>query len=125
MKRLTTLALVAAFAVACSSNGADTGGVSGTTSGAPDAQTVTVGMNDALAFVPDTINAKVGTVTFDVSNLGRVPHNLHFSEEALGKTGTIDGKKAEPLTVTFTTAGTFTFVCTFHSRMTGKAVVTG
>lgn len=94
-----------------------------TTTGAADAQTATVGMNDKLAFDPTTVQARVGTVTLDVENEGRVPHNLVFDDEALGKTGTVSGGDTEPLKVVFDKAGTFTFVCTFHSGMDGKVVV--
>jgi plastocyanin len=105
---------------ACSNN---TAGTTGTTTGAADAQTVTVEMTDKLRFTPSTVEAKVGTVTFDVSNTGQVPHDLQFDAKGLGDTGTIDGKEARPLKVVFTKAGTFTFICTFHAAMKGKVVV--
>lgn len=94
-----------------------------TTDGAPDAQTATIGQNDKLKFSPAELAAKVGTVTFAVKNLGQIPHNLHFDDASLGKTETIDGGESKSLKVVFTKAGTFTFVCTFHSGMTGKVVV--
>lgn len=125
MKRLVPLAAFASAALlltGCSSGGGAQGGAASTT-GAADAQTVTVGMTDKLAFTPSTVNAKVGTVTFEVSNTGKIPHNLHFEDDGLGKTGTINGDEKEPLKVAFAKAGTFTFVCTFHSGMTGKVVV--
>ncbi len=100
--------------------GAGQGAVSTT---GPAAQTATIGMNDKLAFVPTTVLAKTGTVTLTVDNLGGVPHNLAFSDEAIGKTGTIAGKRQEPLRLTFARTGTFTFECTFHPGMTGKVVV--
>ncbi len=81
-------------------DGADGGGDAGdavTTTGEAGAQTATVGMNDKLAFVPTTVQAKVGTVALDVKNLGRVPHNLQFDDDALGRTGTIAGGEAEAL----------------------------
>lgn len=124
MKRLAAVLVLPLLLTACgggSSQSADTGAAS--TSGAPDAQTVTVDMNDKLRFVPSVVNAKVGTVTFDVSNVGQVPHNLVFDDSGLGKTGTVDGKESEPLKVVFGKAGTYTFQCTFHSGMTGKVVV--
>lgn len=94
-----------------------------TTVGAASAQTATVGMNDQLKFVPTTVRARTGSVTLTVDNLGRVPHDLVFSDEGIGKTGTIGGMQKQLLKVTFTQAGSFTFVCTFHPRMTGKVVV--
>ena len=93
------------------------------TTGDAGDQTATVDMNDALEFDPTTVEARVGTVVLDVKNVGKVPHNLVFDEEALGKTGTISGGESEPLKVVFDKTGTFTFVCTFHSGMTGKVVV--
>ncbi|MCW2499868.1 MAG: Cupredoxin-like domain [Frankiales bacterium] len=125
MKRLAAVALVPLLAVGCGGGGAssvkDNGTVS--TTGAAGAQTATVDMTDTLVFKPNIINAKVGTVTLLAKNVGLIPHNLVFDDSALGKTGTIDGKKSEPLKVVFDKAGTFTFVCTFHSGMTGKVVV--
>lgn len=124
MNRLALLSLIPLLAVGCSTHKADTGGGgSASTQGAPGAQTVTVNMTDALEFTPATIAAKVGTVTVKVANTGAIPHNLHFDQGSLGKTGTVDGKSAEDLKVVFDKAGTFTFVCTFHSGMTGKVVV--
>ena len=124
MNRLAVLAARPLLLVACS-DGGDKGSDSSavTTTGSADAQTATVDMTDKLTFAPDTVNAKVGTVTLDVANVGAIPHNLHFDEASLGKTSTVDGKKDEKLKVTFDKAGTFTFVCTFHPGMTGKVVV--
>lgn len=129
-RTVTALAATSLLLAGCggssspSSSGA-TGGSSSvvTTDGAPDAQTATIGMNDKLKFAPSELAAKVGTVTFAVKNLGQVPHNLHFDDDTLGKTGTVDGGESEPLKVVFTKAGTYTFQCTFHSGMTGKVVV--
>ena len=110
--------------VACSGGSDEPAGASSvTTTGAPDAQAATVDMTDKLVFSPSTVNAKVGTVTLTVTNSGLVPHNLHFDDDALGKTGTVDGKKSEDLTVRFDKAGTFDFVCSFHPGMDGKVVV--
>ena len=109
----------------CSSGSSKgSGGPFATTVGAADAQTVTIGMTDQLQFNPSSINAKVGTVTIDVKNLGKIPHNLHFAQSELGKTETVGGGTSDPLKVTFTKAGTFTFLCTFHSGMGGKIIVT-
>ena len=126
MRRTLILLTAVTLLAGCSSKSATSDSVSSsgvTTDGAPDAQTATIGQNDKLKFAPSEIAAKVGTVTFAVKNLGQIPHNLHFDEAALGKTATIDGGEAESLKVVFTKAGTYTFVCTFHSGMTGKVVV--
>ena len=126
-KRVAAVARLAALTLLLTGCGGGSDDASGsasvTTAGAADAQTATVDTTDKLVFVPDTVNARVGKVTLTVTNSGRIPHNLHFDEGALGKTGTVDGKESEPLEITFDKAGTFTFVCTFHPGMDGKVVV--
>jgi plastocyanin len=121
--RLTGAALLSAAVLlgGCSSGSHSTG--SATTTGSADAQTVTVEMRDDLKFHPSSVHARVGTVTLHVSNPGLVPHDLTFDDDALGKTGTVDGKSAKDLKVTFSTTGTFSFVCTVHKGMTGEVVV--
>jgi plastocyanin len=127
MRRTLILLTAATLLAGCGSGKSSTPDAGGssvvTTDGAPDAQTATIGQNDKLKFSPSELAAKVGTVTFDVKNLGQIPHNLHFDDAALGKTDTIDGGEAKSLKVVFTKAGTYTFMCTFHSGMTGKVVV--
>lgn len=120
---LTVSAMLLLTGCGGSSGGAGAAGSSVSTTGEASAQEATVGMSDKLAFDPATVQAKVGSVTLDVQNHGRVPHNLHFDEDSLGRTGTISGGADEKLTVTFSKAGTFTFVCTFHSGMDGKVIV--
>jgi plastocyanin len=123
VKRILTAAVVAVLLVGCSGSTQVKDNGSVTAAGAPEAQTATVTMQDSLSFSPNTVNAKVGTLTLTVSNTGLVPHNLVFDDALLGKTNTVDGKQSTPLKVVFAKAGTFTFKCTFHSRMTGKVVV--
>jgi plastocyanin len=96
-----------------------------TAAGGPDAQTATLDMTDELTFVPNVVDAKVGTLTLSVRNAGRVPHNLVFDDSSLGKTDTVKGHATATLTLKPTKAGTYRFVCTFHSGMDGKVVVTG
>jgi plastocyanin len=96
-----------------------------TASGAPDAQRASREMRDDLSFVPNVVDAKSGTLTLAVTNAGGVPHNLVFDDGSLGKTGTVKGHGTATLSVHFGKAGTYTFVCTFHSGMDGKVVVTG
>ncbi len=92
--------------------------------GPPQAQTVTIDSTDVLTFEPDTISAKVGTLTLTLTNSGQVSHDLVFDDPALPKMGTVTGGKERSATYTFTEPGTYTFVCTFHSGMDGKVVVT-
>lgn len=94
-----------------------------TATGAADDQRATVGMNDKLQFAPNVVRAKVGTLTLTADNLGRVPHNLGFDADGLGKSGTIAGGAAEAVRTVFTKSGTFTFTCTFHSGMAGRVIV--
>jgi plastocyanin len=123
VKRTLTAAVVVVLLVGCngSSKVKDNGSV--TAAGAPEAQTATVMMLDTLSFSPNTVNAKVGTLTLTASNSGLVPHNLVFDDSFLGKTGTVDGKQSMSLKLVVAKAGTFTFKCTFHSGMSGKVVV--
>ncbi|MCW2601659.1 MAG: blue (type 1) copper domain protein [Frankiales bacterium] len=123
MKRTLTAAGVAVLLVGCGGGSSKVNSGSATTGGAPGAQTVTVTMRDSLSFSPGTVNAKVGTLTLNVSNTGLVPHNLVFADAALGRTKTVNGKESVPLRVVFDKPGTFTFMCTFHSGMVGKVVV--
>jgi plastocyanin len=121
--RTLTAAVVAVLLVGCSGSSKVKDHGSVTAVGAPDAQTATVMMHDTLSFSPNTVNAKVGTLTLTVSNAGLVPHNLVFDDSALGASGTVDGKQSKPLRVVFTKAGTFRFTCTFHAGMTGRVAV--
>jgi plastocyanin len=123
VRNTPALLLVPVLLAGCGGGGSSASTGSATTTGAPDAQTVTVGMGDDLKFHPSTIEARRGSVSFDVSNTGQVPHDLIFDDKALGGTKTVDGKSAVTLKVSFPAAGTFTFVCTFHPGMTGKVVV--
>ena len=118
----TVLVVTLMLVAGCSSGGAKSTG-SVTTTGEAGAQSAEVDMKDDLKFHPSEVDAKVGTVTLAVKNSGNVPHDLAFSDAALGKTTTVDGLSTQQLKVTFTKAGTFAFVCTFHPGMSGKVVV--
>jgi len=120
-KTARTLALLLLL-TGCSGGGSSSTG-STTTVGAAGAQTATVEMRDDLKFHPTKVLARVGSVTLHVSNTGQVPHDLVFDDSSLGRTKTVDGKAATDLTVRFAKPGSFRFVCTFHSRMTGEVVV--
>jgi plastocyanin len=123
MRRRALALLVPLVLTGCGGGGSgSTSGPAVATTGSADAQTISVDTSDALKFDPRSIAAQVGTVTFTVSNSGVVPHNLVFDGD-LGKTGTINGKESQPLKVRFDKAGTFRFVCTFHSSMTGSVKV--
>lgn len=126
MKRTTALVAALSLAVACSGGGGprkveDNGSTD--TTGTAAAQQAELGMEDTQVFRPNTVRARVGTLTLTVKNLGGVPHNLVFDDTSLGRTGTIDGRSSATLTLVLAKAGTFTFVCTFHPRMTGQVIV--
>lgn len=95
-----------------------------TAEGPATAQTVALDMNDDLQFVPNVVKAVPGTLTIALDNVGRIPHNLVFKDE-LGGTETIGGGEKASLKVTLGKAGTYRFVCTFHSGMDGQVVVAG
>jgi plastocyanin len=126
----TSVALVALLLVAGCGGGSSKGSdlkVTGTVtaSGAPSAQTVSLDMRDNLTFAPNVVDAKVGNLTVSIENAGQIPHNLVFNDRSIGSTGTIKGHATATLSVALKKAGTYTFVCTFHSGMDGKVVVTG
>jgi plastocyanin len=126
-----TAAALAALTLAAACGGGDgskgdlkvTGTV--TASGDPSAQTASLDMTDDLTFEPNVVNAKVGNLNLAVANAGQVPHNLVFDDPSLGKTDTVRGKATATLSVKLSKAGTYRFVCTFHSGMDGQVVVTG
>jgi plastocyanin len=124
VRRATTALLIAVLVSGCGGGGQkskDHGSV--TAAGPPEAQTVTVGMNDKLQFTPNVVAAKVGSLTLTVKNLGAVSHNLVFDTKGQGGSDTIQGGRSEDVTTVFRAAGTFTFVCTFHPGMDGRVVV--
>jgi plastocyanin len=96
-----------------------------TASGAPGSQTASLDMTDDLTFDPNVVKAKVGNLNLSIKNVGKVPHNLVFDDESLGKTGTVKGGATATLSVRLSKAGSYTFTCTFHPGMDGKVEVTG
>lgn len=116
------LTLVGCGGGSSGSSAASTGAV--TAAGPPSAQTVTVDTTDKLQFVPNEIDAKVGTLMLTLTNTGQVSHNLVFDDMAQPKIGTIVGGRTLKQTYTFSKPGTYRFVCTFHPGMDGKLVVT-
>ena len=77
---------------------------------------VTVSMRD-MKFSPQTLNIKKGTVV-EWKNYDLVPHTATSASFDSGSLG--NGKSWRH---TFTKAGRFPYVCTFHSPMTGVIVV--
>jgi plastocyanin len=115
--------LALALAACGGSHAPKDGGGAGTATGPVTAQTFTVHGNDQDQFVPQTIAAKVGTLTLTLQN-GGVPHNLTFSDASLPAIGVVSGNATKSTTLRFPKAGTYTFACTIHPGMDGKVVVT-
>jgi plastocyanin len=120
---ITAVTLTAVTACGGSHAPKGAGGV-GTAGGPPAAQTFLVHGNDRDQFVPQTVEAKVGTLTLTLQN-GGVPHNLTFATTGLPGIGTVSGAATKATTLTFTAPGTYAFRCTIHPGMDGRIVVSG
>jgi plastocyanin len=121
---LAVLSLASLTAACGGSHEPKAGGGTGTTTGPADAQTFTIRGNDQDQYVPQTVAAKVGTLTLTLQN-GGVPHNLTFQDTSLPGIGVVSGSGTKSTRLTFRTAGTFVFECTIHPGMEGKVVVSG
>ncbi len=121
------LACLATFSAACTSN---TGATSVkatsavTATGPASAQVAEVKGNSSLAFVPNTVKAKVGVLTLTLGNIGGTPHNLTFDEPSFPKIDIVSAGPTKSATLQLTKPGVYRFVCTIHSGMAGKLVVT-
>jgi plastocyanin len=74
---------------------------------------------DNFVFGPQTITVPVGaTVTW--TNKDDIPHTS-VSTEGVFKSKVLDTD--EKFSYTFTKAGTYSYYCTIHPKMTGKVVV--
>ena len=114
-RRLVTLLLIAAAVIAIVASAGSGGG--GATARA--AANVTITARDFF-WSPDTVTIQVGdTVTW--TNLDSAPHTATDS----GSGSLFDGvmNQGESFSYTFTQAGTFNYLCTFHPEMTGTVVV--
>lgn len=82
----------------------------------------TVNQTDGLQFQPSDITVKVGDVV-EWKNTGSLQHNVIFGGQPSISSQTMQG--GATYQVKFTTAGTYSYVCTFHvsSGMTGKVTV--
>lgn len=75
-----------------------------------------------FAFAPGTVTVKVGT-TVTWTNNDQDPHTV-TSTGTGGPLKSATLQNGEKYTYTFTTAGTFEYLCTIHPFMTGTVVVT-
>jgi amicyanin len=74
---------------------------------------------DNFSFTPQTLTIYVGT-TVTWTNRDDIPHTA-VSTEGVFKSKVIDTD--EKFSYTFTKAGTYSYYCTIHPKMTGKVVV--
>jgi plastocyanin len=91
-------------------------------------QRVTIHTTDRLRFMPDTITLHPGKVQITLINDGSYPHNisvpsLHITSKSVNGD---PGQQSTMVTLDLTKAGTYPFVCTYHSSagMRGQLVVT-
>jgi amicyanin len=78
---------------------------------------------EQFAFGPESITVKVGTmVTW--TNGDEDPHTV-TSQDKAGPLKSATLNKGDTYQYTFTTAGTYAYLCTIHPFMTGTVVVTG
>ena len=124
--RTVPLLLVALALTGCGGSGDATDRSATTTvtaEGPADRQTATVVSNDELRYDPGIVEAEVGTLVLTHRNGGRIPHNLVFDDESLGRIDTVNGGQEKSITLTFSEPGTYDFVCTFHTGQVGSVVV--
>jgi plastocyanin len=74
---------------------------------------------DNFIFGPQTLTVPVGT-TVTWTNSDDIPHTS-VSTEGVFKSKVLDTN--EKFSYTFTKAGTYSYYCTIHPKMTGKVVV--
>ncbi|MDI3406849.1 cupredoxin domain-containing protein [Streptomyces cavernicola] len=74
-----------------------------------------------FAFDPDTLTVNPGEKV-TVVNKDSTAHTVTATESGAFDTGTIDGGKSGTFTAP-SKPGSYDFVCSFHSNMTGKLIV--
>jgi uncharacterized cupredoxin-like copper-binding protein len=83
--------------------------------------TVNVGMTE-FEFTLSTQTVHTGTVTFDLTNNGGIPHNLRIDG---GQSPNVDPQAGTTLKVTFTKPGNYSYLCTIpgHAEAGMKGVL--
>jgi len=74
---------------------------------------------DNFSFGPNAITVAQGA-TVEWTNKDDVPHNIISNDKLFGSPVLDSGQKFE---FTFKKAGTFSYYCSIHPKMTGKVVV--
>ena len=75
---------------------------------------------DNFSFTPTTLTVPAGT-TVTWTNNDDVPHTIKSSEGTTLKSPVLDTD--QKFSYTFTKAGTYSYFCSIHPKMTGKVVV--
>ena len=125
------LAVAAAVVVASCSSGSGQQPHAGPTAAAANGprgtQQVTINATSSFRFEPATVTAHTGPLKVTLVDIGAYPHNLsvlepHFTSDTV--TGGV-GKDKTTFTLTFNHAGTYKFVCTYHSSagMRGQFII--
>ena len=86
-------------------------------------QTVRLVGTAGNAWSPNAVSAAAGDLTVTMLVPGGTPHDFQIEAVAGSKMGLISRGESRSLTVHLT-PGTYRFVCTIHSGMDGKIVVT-
>jgi plastocyanin len=131
------LALAAALAACGSSGGSGgtaaptatapastAGGTAASTAGGAPAAAATVTIRN-FAFTPATLTVRVGTTVTWVND-DQTPHTVRFADRSIAQSPDLSaGGGQQSWSHTFTTAGTYPYICGIHTYMTGTVKVTG
>ncbi len=75
-----------------------------------------------LRFVQTNLTAHRGRLDLTLNVPGSSPHDLMFSDGPMGGTPTVQ-HASSTVTLTFSTPGTYHFLCTIHPQMTGTLTI--
>jgi plastocyanin len=122
--RLTLLlACLALVAAGCGSDDGGGGGSSSSSSSSGGGGAASSSVKDTIknfAFDPDPAKVKAGgTITW--TNEDSAAHNVVFDDKSVKSIKNLD--QGQSGKVTFDKAGTYSYVCTYHSGMKGSVTV--
>jgi plastocyanin len=127
--RARLVAVVAFAGLGLAACGGGRPGVSPQAAGASEAATVsggvqhlTVHAGSDLRFAQTALTAHPGKVELTLQVTGSTPHDLMFSDGPTGGTPTVQNGSSQ-VTLTFSTPGTYHFLCTIHPQMTGTLAI--
>ena len=90
--------------------------------------TVTAGKPSEFGYILSTKTAKVGSVTFKVTNKGKLPHDFKVCSASSSKlaltctgkgTATLSPGASANITIKFTKAGSYEYLCTLPGHAAG------